>query len=173
MKAKELPPLEWLNEWLSYDAETGKLYWKKQRGSYAKAGSEAGGLHTKGYIRVGIRGNYYQAHRICWTIYHQEMLPTDAMLDHINGDRSDNRICNLRLVEEWMNSHNRYTQREESCGVHYNYAKSKSKPWEAKITINKVRHHIGTYATYAEAVAARRQAEEAHGVATLRSVTEA
>jgi hypothetical protein len=171
MKAKELPPLEWLNEWLTYDAEVGKLYWKKQRGSYAKAGSEAGGLHAKGYIRVGIKGNYYQAHRICWTLYHQELIGTEVILDHINGDRGDNRICNLRVVELWQNNHNRRCPNPETKGVHFNPKSSKVKPWKATIKINNTLHYLGTYETQEEAVAARHQAEAELGVAWLRSVT--
>jgi hypothetical protein len=166
MKAKELPSLEWLDEWISYDAETGKLYWKKQRHPlYAIAGGEAGGMSPRGYIRVGIKGNYYQAHRICWTIHHQEVLPLEAILDHINGDKTDNRICNLRLATCSENNHNKQLNPRNKTGVKgvfYYPANSSIRPWMVTIKINDKQHYLGTYSTLDEAKEVRKRAEQEH-----------
>lgn len=169
--AKELPSLETLNEWLNYEPETGELTWKKRRSTGGRI-REVGDLATKvgprGYHRVVIGGEYYQAHRVCWSIYHQDLLQPDEILDHVNGDRSDNRLCNLREVKLWENNHNRVTN-SDVTGTHY-YPHGENH-WKASLKVNGMRHSLGCYATREEAVEARRAAEREHGLDVLRDVT--
>lgn len=171
--AKELPSLETLNEWLNYDPTTGDLTWKKRRATGGRV-KEVGDLATKtgprGYHRVVIGGEYYQAHRVCWSIYHQDLLQPDEVLDHANGDRSDNRLCNLRKVKLWENNHNRVSNCDET-GTHYNAKANAARPWVAKLYKNNQRIHLGYYETREEAIEARRAAERDHGLDVLRDVT--
>jgi hypothetical protein len=95
---KSLPPQDVLKSAISYNPETGILI---------KSGKETGVLNTTGYLRVWIKGHgYYPAHRIAYALYHG-MDPHPLEIDHINRNRSDNRISNLRAVTPSENSKNR------------------------------------------------------------------
>ena len=89
---------------LEYRPATGELLLRtptKRR----VAGASACRLDTKGYLRVRICGKDYKAHRIAWLLAYGEW-PT-GILDHINGDPADNRLCNLRIVSIAENGQNR------------------------------------------------------------------
>lgn len=86
---------------LSYDPETGSLRWRDG----PKAGRVAGTVGVSGYRRVCINGKQLRAHRIAWFIYHGAM-PNDQV-DHVNRNRDDNRISNLRDVSNAENQRNR------------------------------------------------------------------
>lgn len=90
-----------LMELLDYDKETGNFKWKKTRSRFAVAGGIAGGPHPEGYSCIGIDGKKYLAHRLAWLFVHGGMPLGD--IDHINGIRNDNRICNLRTATRAQN----------------------------------------------------------------------
>jgi len=166
-KPRQLPSLEKLNELLRYDPGTGDLFWRVTVNSQHKEGSLAGGLNAGGYRRVGICGVYYLAHRICWSLYHKNLIMVDQMIDHINGDRSDNRIDNLRIVECWQNNHNRRDSKVDR-GVFF-LGEDKPKPWKAWISVRNNQKHLGHFKTKEEAIVARRNAELKHGIVELKS----
>lgn len=81
-----------------YNSDTGKLY------------RETGCLdHHNGYTTIGYKGKYYSAARLAWYLYYKEW---PNQIDHINGNRSDNRICNLRNVTSKQNNQNLKCHRE-------------------------------------------------------------
>ena len=98
MDAKIIP--DSIRDVLDYDPETGDLTWKvASRGT--KAGTIAGCLdHHCGYIKITYQYAHYRAHRIAWFLYHGEQ---PSIIDHINRDRADNRIANLRSVTQSQN----------------------------------------------------------------------
>lgn len=98
---------ERLRELLDYNAETGDFYWRSQRGRFS-AGSKAGSLHVHGYMQICVDGRSYGSHRLAW-IYVHGQIPN--LIDHINGIRDDNRICNLRNVDHRVNAENRKSHR--------------------------------------------------------------
>ena len=135
---------ETLTEILNYDPDTGFFHWAKPRPKI-RVGQRAGCLHHKGYINIEIHGKHYAAHRLAW-FYMNRKWPLDQ-IDHINVNRSDNRICNLR---EATNSQNRANSRSANRtgfkGVSYkNWLKDN--PYEAKITFNKKYIYLGCFAT--------------------------
>jgi hypothetical protein len=112
---------------LTYDPNTGIIKWKEGYGPSKKV-SEAGYVLDTGYrrIKVGIDGKKYtyRSHRVAWFLYHNEV---PEFLDHINNDRLDNRICNLRVVDRRKNSLNsKPWGKSKFKGVHeYPYNKEK------------------------------------------------
>jgi len=90
---------------LKYDPETGILTWKAPECKPSKAGKEASAINkASGYARVFIDGIHLFAHRVAWMVYHGK--PPSGVIDHINGIRHDNRLCNLRDATLSMNRQN-------------------------------------------------------------------
>ena len=83
---------EAISEMLEVD-DSGVLRWKKNMGTRVKKGAVAGTTNKDGYIVVTIRGAKYFAHRLAWLLYTGSW--PSSILDHINGETSDNRRGNL------------------------------------------------------------------------------
>lgn len=73
-----------------------------------------GHYDSYGYLKIKIKGKSFMAHRIAWFLYYGEMPQKE--IDHINGDRSDNRISNLRVVSRYENNLNRRYKPNKSTG---------------------------------------------------------
>lgn len=123
----------------------GNLIWNETRGR-AKKGDIAGCLHHTGYITVRYKGKAYLAHRLIY-IYHNQNIPDSLFIDHINGNRSDNLIDNLRLVNVQENGYNRKKVKG------YSWDKAMQK-WRAMIKINQKSISLGFFDTEDEARAA-------------------
>lgn len=95
-----------------YDASTGKFYWKTDRRNGAKAGTEAGFTTLHGYRSVRVYGKVYRIHRLIWLV-ETGMWPT-GYIDHIDHNRSNNLISNLRDVTCSENNSNQKTPRSKS-----------------------------------------------------------
>lgn len=110
-----------LRELLNYEPATGVFTWKVSKGTRARPGDITGTLHpTTFYLVIGIDGKLFQAHRLAWLYVHGKW--PDADIDHRNGDRTDNRIANLRDVSRRINTENRRKSQGKSAlmGVHWN-----------------------------------------------------
>ncbi len=103
-----------LKELLSYNPETGVLNWIKARGN-RPAGANAGAKHGEGYVQVTINRTNYLAHRLAWIYVNGSIGECD--IDHINGIRNDNRICNLRQAERFENMQNISPPKNNSSGL--------------------------------------------------------
>ena len=113
---------------------------------------------ASGYLRIGILGKCMQFHRVIWA-YHYGEWPS-GQIDHINHDRADNRIENLRIVTHSENAKNMRKNAKNASGVMgVSWEKNRSK-WQAKITVDRVQRHLGRFDRFEDAVAARRQAEK-------------
>ena len=122
MPQKELPPVELLRKLLTYDPETGIFVWnprgpsdfigsaghgaawKAANWNAQRAGKRAFSLRADGYLAAHFLGAMYRAHRIAWAMHYGE--EPSGKIDHINGDRTDNRIVNLRVVSDTGNARN-------------------------------------------------------------------
>jgi hypothetical protein len=136
---------ERLQEVLDYDPETGVFVWKRKTGSRAKPGQVAGNAHSLGYRFLCVDGRRYKEHRLAWLYVHNVWPLGDV--DHIDGRRDNNAICNLRDVSRSVNAQNMRLARAHSAAGLLGVRKTKNGRWCARI-------NIGTYDTPEEAHAA-------------------
>lgn len=148
--AEAILTAERVRELLNYDPDTG-IFTRKIRtaqrhhvGDRADFISKSGS--AKGYHRVSVDSERYQAHRVAWLHYYGEW--PSVFIDHINGDRADNRISNLRQATAQLNLENlRAPQKNSSSGllgVHWSKQDGK---WRAEIGSNRKKMHLGTFAS--------------------------
>lgn len=142
----------------------GILFNKISRGS-AKKDTEAGYIAEDGYRRARVDGQYYYIHRLVWCLKTGKAVPDDLFIDHINGDRLDNNIENLRLASSLENQYNKFRQKNGTSqykGVWFDSVKGF---WKASIRLKGGRSYIGQFQTELEAaIAYDRIAIEAQGV---------
>ena len=138
---------------LSYDRETGKFTALKRSGRRS-AGAELGYTRPDGYRMLSVAGRWYYAHRLAWFLCTGSW-PAEE-IDHINGDRADNRIANLRECTRSENMRN--TPKKGVC-----FHKTQRK-WLASIRLNGKREHLGSFNAEQEALAAYQEAaDRLHG----------
>jgi hypothetical protein len=104
--------------------------------------------HNKGYCLVGFKGSHIMYHTIIWVLTNGTIEDAEAVIDHISGDKLDNRIENLRLVSTRENQQNQVNHRKgklTGCCLH------KCGKWQAQITISGKLIHLGLYNTEPEA----------------------
>lgn len=149
-KLIKLPSIERLKTLLIPKYETGQLY-------CSKTGQKRGTLTKRGYVQISIDGVAYRAHRIIWKMWSGD---DPEYIDHINRNRSDNRIKNLRNVSYVENYHN-LTPKKKQINAPTGVIFFKGK-WRAEICVNRQIHRLGTFETIGEAAAARLAAEQQH-----------
>lgn len=142
-RCKPLPPAQTIRDCLTYHPETGRFVWRIKVGSIA-VGDEAGaGCATYRKIKVG--GVVYLAHRLAWT-YMTGNAPPD-IIDHINGDRLDNRWVNLRAATNSQNLMNSRTYRGHAIGLKGVYQSRGRKNFGARISIEGKSRYLGSFDT--------------------------
>ena len=140
-----------ITKYLRYDAETGKIFWKLNKGA-SKAGNEAG-WEDRFYHRMTINRKTYHAHRIAWLLTYGSW-PEDQ-IDHINGNGLDNRLENLRDVSHRENLRNKQIYKNNTSGtIGVSFDKSKQS-YVAGIMINGKHKNLGVFKNKEEAIAAR------------------
>ena len=126
----------------------GRLIWKKKPSNRVKIGQEVGYLTKIGYRQITLFYKPYYSHRIIY-LMHNGHLP--EQVDHINGDRSDNRIENLRECTNSQNSRNRGSSRNNTSGYKGVSFSKNNKKWIAQITFNRRLIYLGYTDTKEEA----------------------
>ena len=116
-----------------YDAETGLL---------TRCGAPTGSVTKYGYLRVKLGATNLMAHRVAWALHFSEEPP--VLLDHINGEKLDNRIENLRPASRGENARNRKRHRNSSTGVKGVYPSGAS-GYRAAIRVDGVLLQLGTF----------------------------
>lgn len=148
-----------LKSLLHYDPDTGLFTYAKAR-PRVKVGATAGHLHKgHGYIQLKVNGKLYLAHRLAW-LYVYGVWPVNQ-LDHINRDRTDNRLINLREATQAQNCQNRPLQINATSGIKGVTWNKVLNKWHARISLNNKRFHVGWFLTKDEAIEARLAAERA------------
>ena len=146
-----------------YDPETGVVSWKNDAGRWGrlKAGTRAGWVEKRGYLVVEIGRDKVFAHRIAWLLHYGTNPSAD--IDHINGDKGDNRICNLRDVSRTVNKQNQYRAHKNSTTGVLGVSPYRGK-YRARIVVNGRERQIGVYESVDAAqtayITAKRQLHE-------------
>lgn len=165
---------ELLRELLDYDPETGKLTWLprtkdnhpndqvRRRLNTQFAGREAfTTTSSKGYKRGILLNRDFLAHRVIWAL-HTGAWPEDQ-IDHVNGNRSDNRIENLRVVSNQENQKNQRLYSNNTSGYMGVLWNKGCKRWSSRIQVDGGNLHLGLFDDIEDAIAARKEAEIKHG----------
>jgi hypothetical protein len=152
---ESLPTADDLRRLFRYDALTGDLYWRERpKQSRANITRPINGMDRRGYPKAKVNGRCITVHRIVWCMVHGDW--PEGEIDHINGNRADNRIENLRLVTRRQNALNIGLNAQNTSGykgVHW-CPSPKGRHWRAMIRSGGKRHHLGHFATAEEAYAA-------------------
>ncbi|MCO7736417.1 HNH endonuclease [Brucella intermedia] len=148
--------LEYMSEWLSYSPENGLFRWKKDVNSKTKRNDIAGSVNDRGYRTICLNYKVRRAHRLAWLYVTGEW--PDEDIDHINGDRDDNRIDNLRPATRTLNNANSKTRDSTQAGYKGVALNKRTGKWFARINNQGQHQHLGTFESAVEAHAAYAQA---------------
>lgn len=137
--------LERIKHFLSYNPETGEFIWVNRPScrSKIKCDDIAGCINAKGYRVIQIFGTQYYAHRLAWAFVHGVM-PNDD-IDHINGDKDDNRLFNLRSANRNQNQANIRAPKTNKLGIKGVCKVKDRNLFSAKIVVNGRRKHLGYF----------------------------
>lgn len=150
---KSLPPKEEIISQLNYCPKTGVF--RRKRGKRV-----AGYVTSNGYLIIGLGYKRYYAHRLAWKLHYNQ---DPKFIDHLDGDRLNNSIENLRDVDRAKNQKNMKKPKTNTSGVvGVTFDKSRLK-WMAQIQVNRKNISLGRYSAFGDAVSARKKAEVTYG----------
>lgn len=129
---------------LNYDPKTGEFIRIKSSSKKVKIGELAGTKNSNGYWQIYVSGKVYLAHRLAWFFYYKE-IPKE--IDHINRNRLDNRISNLREACRSDNAQNQAKRKNNTSGIKNIHYHNSSKKWVARCRMGGKRIFIGRYET--------------------------
>ena len=162
---------ERLRELFSYDMETGFLTRLIRVSPNARVGQRAGTLNENGYRAVNVDKKLYLEHRIVW-FYMMGEWPKDQ-IDHINGIKSDNRLCNLREATNQENHQNQRKSRTRNKSGLLGVISEKNRRYRSAITVKGEIIRLGNFDTAMEAQNAYLEAKKIyHPFAFAASVCE-
>lgn len=147
---------ELLKEFLFYEPETGVFTWRSKSAACVVIGSVAGYFNGR-YWRIAVRGKHYSAHRLAWLYVFGEW--PKQVIDHINGDKTDNRIANLRDVSVEHNNQNTVLICRSKTGV-LGVSKTTNGRYKSIISSKGQCMYLGTFDTAEKAGEAYRQAKQ-------------
>lgn len=145
---------------IKYTPSNGEFIWLIQPNGRVPVGSVAGHARPDGYIQIGFEGHPFLAHQLAWLHTHG-VLPR-AEIDHIDGDRSNNRLHNLREATHIENMQNKATYKNNTSGYTGVYWNDKTCKWHASIRVNGQMIHLGNFRDLRQAVAIRANAKAEH-----------
>lgn len=146
--------LEILNEWLYLDYETYEFYRKKDAGGKAKAGTKAGYVDDNGYQVIAINSRDFRAHRLVWFLEHGYFPDKTMVIDHIDRNKLNNRIENLRVIPQKLNAHNIVKAKKQNTLGLLGVRKYRKRYTARIYDLSGKEMQIGTYDTPEEASAA-------------------
>ncbi len=121
------------HEWFYY--KDGDLYWKKTRACKYHVDTLVGSENIRGYIIVHLFYKKYRVHNIIWQMFNGE-IPENMMIDHKDGNPSNNNIDNLRLATNGQNKQNCKISRNNTSGIKGLTFHEPSKRWLGRIMVD-------------------------------------
>lgn len=161
MTDKNLPSIDYLHKRLRYDPDTGKLFWRDcedmpKNWRSVNSGKQSFCQLFRGYYSGKIDGINYRAHRVAYAMHYGKW--PIFQIDHIDGDRANNRADNLREVTHKENHRNKSMPSNNTSGVMgVNWNKRLCR-WKATIRVNGRVIYLGWFAHIEDAAAARTDA---------------
>lgn len=161
------------NESLTHDELISLLEYKPDTGCFVrikavgnngnwKAGDNVGSVDTQsGYVKIGLKGKRFYAHRLAWFYVHGVW--PKGKIDHINHVRNDNRLINLRDVDDFAHARNCSMQSNNASGATGVYWNTDRNKWQARIMVNRKNLYLGMFDNIKDAKNARKLAEVEHG----------
>jgi len=137
---------EIVNDLLKY--EDGNLYWKKDVAKNVKTGSKAGCFDKFKYVLIKINKKIYKAHHIVWIIHHGYK---PKMIDHIDGNPSNNRIENLREATNSQNQWNKKVYKYSKSGIRGVTWCKKNNKWKTGCKLDGKNYYFGMFENLLEA----------------------
>lgn len=151
------PDASRLNELFIY-REDGELIRRSARSAHAKQHAIVGTNHHSGYVHARVDGIHYAVHQIVWVLHNGDV-PDGLEIDHINGQRNDNRIENLRLVTRSENLQNTRTPNHSSTGIKGVSFDKGSCKYRAHISTDGKTEFLGSFTLLEDAFSVRAEAE--------------
>lgn len=143
---------DYLISWLDYEPESGFFFWKKKGKGKAVLGGIAGHVGPDGYRQIGLDRVTYPAHSLAWLFINRRVPALGLVVDHINGNRDDNRIDNLREVTYAQNNTNKLAWGNSGIkGVSWH---KKTQRWRATIGFEGKQLYLGLFDHAIDAAAA-------------------
>ena len=143
-----------------FEYRDGWLYRKVQQGP-ARVGDRAGGKDGRGYLQIRVQNRKQLAHRLIF-LWHSGWLPREV--DHIDGNKTNNRIENLRAATAFQNHQNSRRPQNSTSGVKGVYWDKQSHKWRARCRVDGVQHNVGYFGSLSDAAqAVRRFRQQHHG----------
>ena len=180
MANRDLPSPDVLRQLLRYDPGTGKLFWRERGVEWFSASASRTAEHAcanwnaryahkealsaqwaDSYPEGCVLGYSLKSHRVVWAIVHGEW--PSQHIDHIDGDRSNNRIDNLRDVTHATNHRNVRKKSNNTSGFTGVSWSSKANKWRAHIKVDFRQINLGHFCRIEDAVSARLAAEKRYG----------
>lgn len=146
-----------LTELLVYDKDSGVFTWRIKHCRKTIVGTIAGHQLKKGYRQIRIDRTLYPEHRLAWFYTHKEWPYPEV--DHINRDKSDNRMSNLRISMPGAQQFNTGMFKHNSSGIKGVSFHKNTGTWRAYIQVNGKFISLGCYKTIEEAEMARKNKE--------------
>ena len=146
----DMSDADFIRSILMYDQVTGIFTWSKNARNDV-SGRKAGTVCKRGYVSIGVKGRIFKAHRLAWLYVYGDW--PYGQIDHIDGNKSNNKISNLRDVNQSINQQNRYREKSDNkLGVLGVSLWSDGRAgFKSQITVNGRCRYLGTFKTSEEA----------------------
>lgn len=148
---------------VAYEPETGLFRWKVRRNSHGRAvnpGDVAGTINKDGYVVINFSGKLWRGQRLAHLFMTGDVPPKGIDMDHINGNRADNRWANLRTVTRSQNNYNMGISKRNVSGVKGVSWVAKREKWLARLKVEGKIIHLGEFKDKQLAIAARKAGED-------------
>ena len=147
---------KYLQDFFDYNQNSGVFTRKKKTGASTKVGEIVGKNKGNGYFAFCVLGKLQYVHRMAWLYVYGEI--PSKNIDHINRNPSDNRLCNLRLVNQSQNTANSTIFKANTSGFKGVTFRKDTKKWQAQIMVNYKLKNLGSFESKEEAYEARKKA---------------